>query len=41
MALVNIRERLSLQFDIEASYAVVSGNDFYRVEITLPYLREE
>jgi two-component system sensor histidine kinase AlgZ len=41
MALVNIRERLSLQFDIEASYKVEAGGDFYRVQITLPYLREE
>lgn len=41
MALVNIRERLSLQFDIEARYKVETGKDFYRVQITLPYLREE
>jgi two-component system sensor histidine kinase AlgZ len=41
MALVNIRERLSLQFDIEARYKVEAGADFYRVQIVLPYLREE
>lgn len=41
MALTNIRERLALQFDIEASYTVESGNDFYRVHIMLPYVKEE
>jgi len=39
MALVNIRERLALQFDIEASYTVESGEHFYRVKIVLPYLK--
>jgi len=37
MALQNIRERLGLLFDVEARYKVESGNDFYHVEITLPY----
>ena len=41
MALTNIRERLALQFDIEASYTVESGKDFYRVHIMLPYVKEE
>jgi two-component system sensor histidine kinase AlgZ len=41
MALTNIRERLALQFDIEANYTVESGGDFYRVHIMLPYVREE
>ncbi len=41
MALVNIRERLSLLFDVEASYNVDAGIDFYRVHITIPYVREE
>ena len=41
MALLNIRERLSLQFDIEARYTVESGKDFYRVHIMLPYVKEE
>lgn len=41
MALQNIRERLALQFDIEASYTVESGRDFYRVHIMLPYVKEE
>jgi two-component system sensor histidine kinase AlgZ len=41
MALSNIRERLALQFDIEASYKVESGKDFYRVHIMLPYVKED
>ena len=41
MALSNIRERLALQFDIEARYTVESGADFYRVHIMLPYVQEE
>lgn len=41
MALQNIRERLALLFDVEARYKVESGTDFYRVEIALPYLKEE
>lgn len=41
MALINIRERLALQFDIEARYTVESGKDFYRVHIMLPYVKEE
>ena len=40
VALRNIRERLDLLFDVEARYQVESGNDFYRVEITLPYVKE-
>lgn len=41
IALQNIRERLALLFDIEANYQVTSGKDYYRVEITLPYLKGE
>jgi two-component system sensor histidine kinase AlgZ len=41
IALTNIRERLALQFDIEARYTVESGKDFYRVHIMLPYVKEE
>ncbi|MFZ2302933.1 MAG: sensor histidine kinase [Gallionella sp.] len=41
MALQNIRERLSLLFDAEARYQVESGEDFYRVEIALPYVKEK
>ncbi|MFA6969828.1 MAG: histidine kinase [Gallionella sp.] len=41
IALQNIRERLDLLFDVEASYQVTSGRDFYRVEITLPYMKEK
>ena len=37
----NIRERLALQFDVEARYKVESGKDFYHVDIVLPYVREE
>jgi two-component system sensor histidine kinase AlgZ len=40
MALENIRERLALQFDVEAKYTVESGNDFYHVHIQLPYVKE-
>lgn len=41
MALQNIRERLELLFDVEARYQVESGKNFYRVEITLPYMKEK
>jgi two-component system sensor histidine kinase AlgZ len=41
IALQNIRERLALLFDAEASYHVTSGKDFYRVEISLPYMKEK
>ncbi len=41
MALTNIRERLALQFDLEARYTAETGKDFYRVHIMLPYVREE
>lgn len=41
MALTNIRERLALQFDMEAQYTVETGKDFYHVHIMLPYVREE
>jgi two-component system sensor histidine kinase AlgZ len=40
IALQNIRERLALLFDIEASYQVTRGHGFYRVEITLPYAKD-
>lgn len=40
IALQNIRERLALLFDAEANYQVANGEDFYRVEITLPYIKE-
>lgn len=41
MALENIRERLALQFDVEAQYAVESSNDFYLVHLQMPYVGEE
>ena len=40
IALSNIRERLSLLFDVEADYRVERGADFYRVHIIIPYERE-
>ncbi len=41
MALANIRERLDLQFDVEAQYAAENGSDFYHVHIQMPYVTEE
>ncbi len=41
IALQNIRERLALLFDVEASYQVTNGRDYYRVEISLPYQKEQ
>lgn len=41
IALQNIRERLALLFDAEASYHIASGKDFYRVEISLPYMKDK
>ena len=41
MALANIRERLALQFDLEANYSVDAGTDYYRVHILIPYVKEE
>jgi two-component system, LytTR family, sensor histidine kinase AlgZ len=40
VALLNIRERLDLLFDVEARYQVETGKDFYRVEIALPYVKK-
>jgi two-component system sensor histidine kinase AlgZ len=40
MALQNIRERLELLFDAEAHYQTENGEDYYRVEIALPYVKE-
>jgi two-component system, LytTR family, sensor histidine kinase AlgZ len=40
MALGNIRERLSLHFDAEASLRTSVKNDAYQVHIVLPYRRE-
>lgn len=39
LALENIRERLNLLFDIEADYAVETGEGYYEVRITLPYVK--
>lgn len=40
MALTNIRERLSLLFDVEADYRVERSNEEYRVNIRIPYQQE-
>jgi two-component system, LytTR family, sensor histidine kinase AlgZ len=40
MALKNIRERLSLHFDVEANLKSHAGGGLYQVEITVPYHRE-
>ncbi|HTY02743.1 MAG TPA: histidine kinase [Rhodocyclaceae bacterium] len=40
MALANIRERLTLFFDLEASLAIEIGAGRHRVRIELPYRRE-
>ncbi len=40
MALANIRERLHLHFDAEASLKASVGENHYEVHITLPYVKE-
>lgn len=40
MALKNIRERLLLHFDVEASLKSKSGKGLYQVDIIIPYRRE-
>ncbi|MDO8312781.1 MAG: histidine kinase [Sideroxyarcus sp.] len=40
IALSNIRERLSLLYDVEADYRVERGADFYRVHILIPYKKD-
>jgi two-component system sensor histidine kinase AlgZ len=40
MALANIRERLQLHFDAEASLTVKEDRDHYQVHIVMPYLKE-
>jgi two-component system sensor histidine kinase AlgZ len=40
MALANIRERLHLHFDAEASLRTSVGENQYEVHITLPYVKE-
>ncbi|GLR12370.1 alginate biosynthesis protein AlgZ/FimS [Chitinimonas prasina] len=37
MAMGNIRERLRLHFDAEASLKTTVGNDYYQVHVTMPY----
>jgi two-component system sensor histidine kinase AlgZ len=41
MALANIRERLLLFFDLEATLDTAFADDRYRVTIQLPYRRKE
>jgi two-component system sensor histidine kinase AlgZ len=41
MAVGNIRERLALHFDAEASLRTRVGNNEYQVHITIPYVRAE
>ncbi len=40
MAMENIRERLMLFYDLEASLSVEAGSELYRVRIRLPYRRK-
>ena len=40
MALANIRERLALQFDVEASLATEVAGDRFEIRIVLPYRRQ-
>jgi two-component system, LytTR family, sensor histidine kinase AlgZ len=39
MALANIRERLALHFDAEASIKTLANDDVYEVRIVIPYLK--
>jgi two-component system sensor histidine kinase AlgZ len=39
MALANIRERLALHFDAEASIKTTATDDSYHVQIVIPYLK--
>jgi two-component system sensor histidine kinase AlgZ len=41
MALGNIRERLALHFDAEATLQARVGDSEYEVHITIPYVRAE
>jgi two-component system, LytTR family, sensor histidine kinase AlgZ len=41
MALLNIRERLALLFDVEAHHTVESDKGYYRIHIVIPYVKEE
>ena len=41
MALGNIRERLSLHFDAEASLQTRVGESEYEVHITVPYVKAD
>jgi len=38
MALANVRERLALHYDAEASVRTTASGETYEVEIVMPYL---
>ena len=40
MAITNIRERLALHFDAEASMTSAANNGRYEVHIAIPYQRK-
>jgi two-component system sensor histidine kinase AlgZ len=39
MALANIRERLALHFDAEASIKTTATDESYQVHIVIPYVK--
>jgi two-component system sensor histidine kinase AlgZ len=39
MALANVRERLALHFDVEASFATEVVGDRFEIRMVLPYRR--
>ena len=41
MALANIRERLQLHFDAEATLTTRAAGGNYHVHIVMPYIRDE
>jgi two-component system sensor histidine kinase AlgZ len=40
MALANIRERLALHFDAEATLATRVADDTFQVRIVMPYIKD-
>ncbi|HEY6966829.1 MAG TPA: histidine kinase, partial [Burkholderiales bacterium] len=40
MAVANIRERLQLHFDAEATLTARTANEIYEVRIAMPYVKE-
>ena len=41
MAMANIRERLALHFDAEASLGTTVGSDYYQVHLVIPYVTQK